>query len=136
TAGPEEKVAAGRVAEAPEARPEPAGKPAQEAKVVSPAPGAALPKMEYEEDDDVDPTKVASKASVSEDHRAVPIPTKRIVYDEDAESDPPTQPHALILVSASAQTDKGLRRKRNEDNLLVMPDEGLFVVADGMGGYR
>jgi serine/threonine protein phosphatase PrpC/cytochrome c-type biogenesis protein CcmH/NrfG len=33
-------------------------------------------------------------------------------------------------------TDKGLNPKRlaNEDNLLAMPDRGLFLVADGVGG--
>lgn len=35
-------------------------------------------------------------------------------------------------------TDRGLnpRRTRNEDNLLVMPEQGLFLVADGVGGRR
>ena len=31
-------------------------------------------------------------------------------------------------------TDKGLKRKKNEDSLLEMPEIGLFAVADGMGG--
>jgi PPM family protein phosphatase len=93
---------------------------------------AELPTLEYEEDEDVDPTRVgATKARTP-----LQAPTKRILYDEDAENDEPTHPGALILVTATAQTDKGLRRKRNEDNLLVMADEGVFVVADGMGGYR
>ena len=41
-----------------------------------------------------------------------------------------------------AQTDIGLKRKRNEDSLLVVDDlatdprlGSLFVVADGMGGH-
>lgn len=35
-------------------------------------------------------------------------------------------------------TDRGLnpRRVRNEDNLLVLPEQGLFLVADGVGGRR
>ncbi|MEY4166724.1 MAG: hypothetical protein RIR52_548 [Acidobacteriota bacterium] len=35
-------------------------------------------------------------------------------------------------------TDRGLnpRRTRNEDNLLVLPERGLFLVADGVGGRR
>jgi protein phosphatase len=33
-------------------------------------------------------------------------------------------------------TDKGLKRKINEDALLVADACGLFVVADGMGGYE
>jgi len=36
---------------------------------------------------------------------------------------------------ANALTDVGLVRKENEDNYLVSPERGLFVVADGMGGH-
>lgn len=95
---------------------------------------ANLPTLEYEEDDEIDPTKVGAAAAA----RAPKLqpPTKRIVYDDDALVEEPTRSHALILVTAQAQTDKGLRRQRNEDSILAMPDEGVFVVADGMGGYQ
>lgn len=33
-------------------------------------------------------------------------------------------------------TDIGLRRQKNQDSYLVLEDQGLFVVADGMGGHR
>jgi protein phosphatase len=49
--------------------------------------------------------------------------------------DEPTRATALILVSAAGQTDQGQRRKNNEDSYLVVEELGLFVVADGMGGY-
>ncbi len=31
-------------------------------------------------------------------------------------------------------TDLGLRRKNNEDSCLRLPDQGVFCIADGMGG--
>ena len=35
----------------------------------------------------------------------------------------------------TTRTDRGLRRRRNEDALLVAPERRLFAVADGMGGH-
>ena len=34
----------------------------------------------------------------------------------------------------AGQTDQGLFRKKNEDNLGLLPEQGLFFVADGVGG--
>jgi PPM family protein phosphatase len=34
------------------------------------------------------------------------------------------------------KTDRGLYRANNEDNILVDPELGLFIVADGMGGHK
>lgn len=93
-----------------------------------------LPKLAFEEDEEdeeVDATKVGAQLMPG-----VSPPAAQILYDEDAAIDEPTQQRELILVSATGQTDKGLCRKRNEDSVLVREDEGLFVVADGMGGYR
>ena len=58
-----------------------------------------------------------------------------IFYDEDASVDEPTRVNALILVSAASQTDRGRRRRHNEDSLLVLDEHHLYVVADGMGGH-
>lgn len=96
---------------------------------------AGLPKIDYEEDADVDPTLVGRPAK-AKTSQAVQPPTKRIVYDVDALPEEQTKPGALILVTATAQTDKGIRRKRNEDSLLALEEAGVYVVADGMGGYR
>jgi len=38
------------------------------------------------------------------------------------------------LVSA-AKTDVGLKRTDNEDNFIMVPSQGLYVLADGMGGH-
>jgi protein phosphatase len=56
-----------------------------------------------------------------------------LVFDHDADADVPT---ASIVVEAVAKTDPGRRRKQNEDSHLRLPDLGLFVVADGMGGHK
>jgi PPM family protein phosphatase len=58
-----------------------------------------------------------------------------ILYDDDAAFDEPTGVTAMILVSAVGQTDKGQKRRRNEDSYLVLPEYNLFVIADGMGGH-
>ncbi|HEY4118783.1 MAG TPA: protein phosphatase 2C domain-containing protein [Byssovorax sp.] len=43
--------------------------------------------------------------------------------------------HASCAVRFAGATDRGLRRSRNEDALLVAADHGLMAVADGMGGH-
>ncbi|RLB43736.1 MAG: hypothetical protein DRH12_02255 [Deltaproteobacteria bacterium] len=37
---------------------------------------------------------------------------------------------------SAGKTDVGLRRKNNEDRILLAPELDLFVVADGVGGHR
>jgi serine/threonine protein phosphatase PrpC len=43
-----------------------------------------------------------------------------------------TSPHLTV----AGRTDIGRQRRHNEDHVLVKPDLGLFVVADGMGGHN
>jgi PPM family protein phosphatase len=113
---------------------------AEERAVTAPAPKAPverpakeLPRISYEEDGgELDLTKVAAAAGPA----STPPQALRILYDDEAAVDEPTQNAALILVTATAQTDPGKRRRRNEDSMLVDEANGIFVVADGMGGYR
>lgn len=40
-----------------------------------------------------------------------------------------------MRIEAVGASHVGMKRECNEDNLLVLPEEGVFVVADGMGGH-
>jgi serine/threonine protein phosphatase PrpC len=42
----------------------------------------------------------------------------------------------MIMVQAAGFSDIGKVRKANEDCFLLNEPNGLFVVADGMGGHR
>mgnify|MGYP002632210355 CR=1 FL=1 len=41
----------------------------------------------------------------------------------------------MLDCTAFGETNVGRKRAHNEDNLLVMADRNLFIVADGMGGH-
>jgi len=41
----------------------------------------------------------------------------------------------MFRITTAGKSHPGLRRENNEDSLLVLPDRGLFAVADGMGGH-
>ena len=40
-----------------------------------------------------------------------------------------------MRIEAAGATHVGMKREHNEDSLLVLPEERIFVVADGMGGH-
>ncbi len=124
----EAKATAG-AAGAARAAPEPAEEEVPLKSDIRALTGPGLPRIDYEEDAEADPTLIGAVRPTTE------LSTTKIVYDTDAEPEEPTQASALILVSATGQTNAGRRRKRNEDSLLVLEDQNLFVVADGMGGY-
>ena len=44
-------------------------------------------------------------------------------------------PAALMIWSSAGMTDRGRRRARNEDALLLRPHARIYGVADGMGGH-
>lgn len=40
------------------------------------------------------------------------------------------------MVQIGFRTDKGQRRETNEDSLFVMPEQNIYIVADGVGGHN
>lgn len=112
--------------------------PSVEAKPRALAPASAfseVPKLNHDEDDDVEPTMVGRGASAPPMRRVVvKAPLIQIPFDDLDAAEKPSMSD-LFLVHATAQTDRGLRRKKNEDSLGVLDSSNLFVVADGMGGY-
>lgn len=40
-----------------------------------------------------------------------------------------------MRIEVAGQSHVGMKRNHNEDNFLLVPEENLFVVADGMGGH-
>ena len=40
-----------------------------------------------------------------------------------------------MLLTCAGRSDVGIIRSGNEDNYIMVPDRGIFVVADGMGGH-
>jgi serine/threonine protein phosphatase PrpC len=88
-----------------------------------------IPRIEVEEDEDVEPTRVGKL------RRQIQPPVEKIVFDAGAEKETPNvAPKNGVF--AIAQTDPGKRRKQNEDSYLILEERGIYVVADGMGGHR
>lgn len=42
---------------------------------------------------------------------------------------------SVVRYTSAGRTDVGVVRSGNEDNLLMEPEHGVFIVADGMGGH-
>jgi serine/threonine protein phosphatase PrpC len=60
---------------------------------------------------------------------------RKIRHEDDAQADEPTGVHALFDLRSGGRTDVGAKARANEDALLLLEGESLFVVADGMGGH-
>lgn len=56
--------------------------------------------------------------------------------EPEARPDAPPGSTPLFDVTAAGETHRGMRRSSNEDALLMMRDEDVYVVADGMGGHE
>ncbi len=69
-----------------------------------------------------------------EEEEAFDIDVQELV-SETAEEEI-TGKHALILVVGVARSDRGRKRQCNEDAFLIVEEQHLFVVADGMGGHN
>lgn len=55
--------------------------------------------------------------------------------EPEAELDEGIAVTPLFEIAAAGETHKGMRRASNQDALLVLRDEAVYVVADGMGGH-
>jgi PPM family protein phosphatase len=104
-----------------------------------------IPNLSEDEDADVDatvmreiPAEVLAFSAKSSSRPPPPSPGDGSDEASGAGADDPSDeaPGAsLMLVTGSARTDVGKRRKRNEDSHALVPEKSLFVVADGMGGH-
>jgi serine/threonine protein phosphatase PrpC len=103
------------------------------AATVAPPPDTAppIPRIVYDDVDDEN-----DEAATIVPPTAIEGTATKIFYEEDAALDEPTAAQPLIALSATAETDRGLRRRRNEDRVLALEHLGIFAVADGMGGVR
>lgn len=94
---------------------------------------ASVTQEESEQDShDAAPTVIAEVAGTDLDAYGSRV---KLNFEQDAETEEVTSPAVRILIIATGASDQGLRRKRNEDSLLVLRERSLFAVADGMGGY-
>lgn len=49
---------------------------------------------------------------------------------------PNTTTHSTLTLEIAAKTDPGILRTLNEDSIATVPELGLLILSDGMGGYQ
>lgn len=102
----------------------------------NPGPARASIPPKDKKEEEPEGTKVASVPPAGAAAKANVVSSMpEIEVKSEIDDDDPTGPIALILVTAVGRTDPGRRRKHNEDAYLVMENEAVFAIADGMGGY-
>ena len=94
----------------------------------------AIPR--YETMSAVRPLQMPAASLAAPAASALETPHILLVCEDGVEPDEVTSPHARILVTASGATDRGKKRRVNEDCFLLLHDHAVFAVADGMGGYN
>lgn len=110
------------------------------ARATPPPPPAPRPSLPPGPDEDTGTTLASEARSADRQVSYAASAEIDVTLDSDPgdvglSDDEPTGPVPLILVSATGRTDQGRKRKHNEDAFCVMPDHGLYAIADGMGGY-
>jgi len=84
----------------------------------------AIPDLYVDDEDDDEPTMGGGAA------------VRKVRVEDDAAVDPPSGTHPLFELSVGGRTDPGTKRPNNEDAMLLLDAESLYVVADGMGGHE
>jgi protein phosphatase len=152
TSQPNPPVGKGSSSPSPEPPPEPSPVPVP-ARPETPAPVQSIPDLSgtlpKERDSDPEITmmgkvpaevlalmqgKLSADVSVEVEEESYEIDVEELV-SETAEEET-TGKHALILVVGVARSDRGRKRQCNEDAFLILEDQHLYVVADGMGGHN
>ena len=99
------------------------------AETIGPSSKRGVPSLAFDEEPDVEATLVAPSDDTGD------VSVEPLIFGSDRERDGGDSIAGLTLVSAAARSERGQLRKKNEDCQLARSESGLFVVADGMGGY-
>jgi hypothetical protein len=82
---------------------------------------------DYDADDDGD-----DKTSVVHGRGAA---IRNVHCEPGAVNEAPSRSTPFFSVSAAGATHRGMRRTSNEDAFLVLPEQDVYAVGDGMGGH-